>query len=335
MKTKSNSILTIVAVLGFILQGAGLLFAMWAFDPLRSFPMPVERDVPIAMELNFIFSALTFLLGTIFVMFPLETHLIKTGRKTGFSRLSFLGPIGILLFLKLQNNFIKPKPVDAVAPSKGRRSEKKGQTTGFVFTLLISLVFIWAGYLWINRDQAFRPPSSSTIRRNEIRAFRRLAQICDAQNQYILKDWDNDGEKRYADFLVHLWTTIDENANPLSANLIPKELAFAMRRPYALDGYFYVDLRGKNAVVRQNEINYKAEFYTGAFPVSVKKNDSLSFIINHKREIFAKRLDSIKPDSTIGLFAVPSNLLKEGWIRIHNEDEIQKLPRDSNSGKNR
>lgn len=325
MKTKSNKILILLTLVGLVLQIAGIVSAILAFQPVMSFPIFVEVNVPIAIEANFILAVLAFLLGTIFVMFSLESYAIRANRKTVSALLAFLGPAGILLSSKLKNHPVqkKEKPVETEKNS----SVKKHSLSGLIFTILMSFAFIWAGYLWIQRNNFPPKLSHAMMRSNELLAFKRLGQICDAQNQYILKDWDGEG-KKYAKFLVHLWASIDQNANPVNVNLIPKKLAFAMRRPYALDGYCYVDIHykdSKDPTVTKYEIDHEKEFAIVAFPVSSKEPGLPSFIVNHKGEIYIKTLESIVPDSRMGLFSHPASFVEDGWKLIRNSDEMREF----------
>ncbi len=323
MKTKVKSILIII---GVTLQCAGILCVIWAFDPAKTFPVHFERSFPIAMEVNFLLSLLTFSSGTAFVMYSLETCFMQTGRKTLFPLFAFLGPVGVLLFFKSIKKSSRQKYESTKISSKETIFKGKCQMTGLIFTFLISIAFIWASNQWIKRDSPLSVTSPERMRSNEILAFKRLEQIYDAQSQYILKDWDSDGEKNYAEFLVHLWKSIDGNANPVSVDLIPKELGYAMRRSYALDGYFFVDIhyRGEdNDATEQNEIDHKKEFIIAAFPASVGKTGLLSFIVNSNGQIFVKKIDSIKNDSDVGLFVSPQDLIKDGWKLIQNKNEIQ------------
>jgi len=325
MKMKSNKILILPALAGLVLQIAGVVFAILAFEPARSFPIDVEVDVPIAIEANFILAILTFLLGTILVMFSLESYAIRTKRKTVSALLAFLGPVGILLSSKFKTHPVQQteKPVKTEKDS----SVKKYSLAGFIFTILISLAFVWAGYLWIQRHNFPPEIPPAMMQSNELLAFRRLGQICEAQKQYILKDRDGEGQK-YAKFLVHLWTSIDQNANPVNVNLLPKKLAFAMRRSYALDGYCYVDIHYKNSkdpTIPRYEIDHKKEFAIAAFPISNKKSGLLSFIVNNTGDIYAKTLESVLPDSQIGLFPFPADLVEDGWKLIRNSNEMREF----------
>ena len=98
-----------------------------------------------------------------------------------------------------------------------------------------------------------------------------------------------------------------------------------MRRSYALDGYCYVDIHYKNSkdpTVPIYEIDHKKEFAIIAFPIPNKKSGLLSFILNHKGEIYIKTLESIGPDNRMGLFSHPVSLAEDGWKLIRNSDEM-------------
>jgi len=328
MKLKHSTIL--LTLIGLGLQAAGFTIAVLAFNRSRSFPIHLETMLPIAVEINFTIGALIFLFGTIFIMFLLESKAVNAGRKTAVALLGFISPVGIIIASKLKNRPIRE------SAEKEKSPEKKICLVGSVFTLIITAVFLWAGYQWLQRNNF--PPKLSTaqIQSNEILAFERLKQICEAQHKYILKDWDGDGQKNYAQFIAHLWQSIDSNADPVKVNLLPRKLAFAMRRPYAIDGYIYVDIHYKGsknkygymAAVKENEIDPNTGFAVGAFPASNKETGLLSFIITQKGDIHAKPLEHITYGTWIGFMTCPVNFAQEAWRQIHNIDDLKKFQRE-------
>ncbi len=330
MKLKYSTIL--LTLIGLSLQAAGFTIAVLAFNQSRSFPIHLETMLPIAVEINFTIGAMIFLLGTIFIMFWLESKAIHAGRKTAVALLGFISPVGIIIASKL-----KKRPIWKSA-EKEQSPEKKICLVGSIFTVIVTAVFLWEGYQWLQRNNF--PPKLSTaqVQSNEILAFERLKQICEAQHKYILKDWDGDGQKNYAQFLVHLWQSIDSNADPVKVNLLPRKLAFAMRRPYAIDGYIYVDIHysysgskdkyGHIAAFKKNEIDPNTGFVVGAFPASNKKTGLLSFIITQKGDIHAKPLDHITYGTRIGFLTCPVDFAQEDWRQIHNIDDLKKFQKE-------
>jgi hypothetical protein len=330
MKLKYSTILPMLIGLG--LQAAGFTIAVLAFNQSRSFPIPVEATLPIAVEINLTIGAVIFLLGTIFIMFPLESKAINAGRKTAVALLSFIGPVGIIIASKL-----KKRPILESA-EKEQSPEKKTCLVGSILTVIVTSVFLWEGYQWLQRNNF--PPKLSTaqIQSNEILAFERLKQICEAQHKYILEDWDGDGQKTYAQFLAHLWQSIDSNADPVKVNLLPRKLAFAMREPFAIDGYIYVDthysyeqLKNEHGHIvsdKRDEIDPNTGFAVAAFPASNKETGLLSFIITQKGDIHAKPLEHIMYGPKIGLFTYPVDFAQEAWRQIRDINDLKKFQKE-------
>lgn len=325
MKLKYSTIL--LTLIGFGLQAAGIIIAVLAFNPSLSFPIPVETMLPIAVEINLIISTVIFLLGTILIIFSLESEAIKADKKTAIALLGFIGPIGIIAAIRLKKRSIRE------SAEKKQSPEKKICLVGSVFTVIISVAFLWGGYQWSQRDN-FPPKLSMTQKQsNEISAFERLKQICEAQHKYILKDWDGDGHKSYAQFLAHLWQSIDSNADPVRVNLLPQKVAFAMRTPFALDGYIYVDMHysykvlkdkdGQVLSVEEDAIDPNTGFAVGAFPASNKETGLLTFIITQKGDIYAKTLEHITYGPKIGLLPCPEDFVQEAWRQIHSIDDLE------------
>jgi len=330
MKLKYSTIL--LTLIGLCLQAAGIIIVLLAFNQSLSFPIPAETMLPIAVEINLIVGAVIFLLGTIFIMFPLESKAINAGRKSAVALLGFISPVGIIIASKL-----KKRPIWESA-EKEQSPEKKICLVGSIFTVIVTAVFLWEGYQWLQRNNF--PPELSTaqVQSNEVLAFERLKQICEAQHQYILKDWDEDGQKNYAQFLAHLWQSVDSNADPVRVNLLPRKLAFAMRRPFAIDGYIYVDMHcsykvlkdkdGYIAAVEENEIDPNTGFAVGAFPASNKETGLLSFIITQQGDIHAKALEHITYGPKIGLLPCPVDFAQEAWRQIRNINDLEKFQKE-------
>jgi hypothetical protein len=330
MKLKYSTILLTLVGLG--LQAAGIIIAVLAFNQNLSFPITVETMLPIAVEINLIIGAVIFLLGTVFIMFPLESKAVDTGRKCVVALLGFISPIGIILAAKLKKRTCW-EPAE-----KEQTTEKKACLAGSVFTVIVTIFFLWEGYQWSQRNN-FPPKLSTTkIQSNEVLAFKRLKQICEAQHKYILEDWDGDGQKNYAQFLAHLWRSVDSNADPVRVNLLPRKIAFAMRRPFAVDGYIYVDMHysykvlkdkdGSVVSVEENEIDPNTGFAVGAFPASNKETGLLAFIITQKGDIYAKTLEHITYGPRIGLLPCPVDFAQEGWRQIPDISDLKKFQKE-------
>jgi len=329
---KSKYIKILPALIGLILQTAGFIIAVLAFNQGLSFPIPLETMLPLAAEINFIIGAVVFFLGTIFIVFSLESKAINAGRKPAVALLGFISPIGIIIASKF-----KKRPICESA-EKERPPEKKFCLVGSIFTIIVTATFLWGGYQWLQRNNFPPKLAPAQIQSNEILAFERLKQICEAQQKYILKDWDGDGQKNYAQFLAHLWQSIDSNADPVKVDLLPRKLAFAMRRPFAIDGYIYVDLhynlkRAKNkkdsaASVEINEIDPNTGFAVSALPSSNKETGLLSFIITQKGDIHARPLNHIIYGTRLGFLTCPENFAQEGWRQIKSVNDLKNVQKE-------
>ena len=328
MKLKYIKILP--TLIGLILQAAGFIIAVLAFNQDMGFPIPLETMLPLAAEINFIIGAVVFFLGTIFIVFSLESKAINAGKNPAVALLGFISPVGIIIASKF-----KKRPICESA-EKGQPPGKKICLIGSIFTVIVTAVFIWGGYQWLQRNNFPPKLSPAQIQSNEILAFERLKQIREAQQKYILKDWDGDGQKNYAQFLAHLWQSVDSSADPVKVGLLPRKLAFAMRRPFAIDGYIYVDLhysftrpnKHNYAAVEINEIDPNTGFAISALPASNKETGVMSFIITQKGDVHARTLDHITYGSRLGLLPCPTNFTQEGWRQIHNIDDLKKFQKE-------
>ena len=104
--------------------------------------------------------------------------------------------------------------------------EQKTIRLASVITLYICLLF-GSICIYQNKIQQTKSPLDEIISR-EKKIYDYLQIIISAQQKYHEVDWDEDGKKEYAQFLAHLWVTVDKNANQVDAGFIPKKLAFAI-----------------------------------------------------------------------------------------------------------
>lgn len=323
MKLKHSTIL--LTLIGLGLQVIGITIVVLAFSRRWSFPIHFEALLPIAVEINCVIGAVIFLLGTIFIMFSLESKAISAGRKPAVALLGFISFVGVIIASKL-----KKRPIGESA-EKEQPPEKKNCFIGIVFTVIVTMFFLWAGYQWLQRNDFPPKLSAAQIQSNEVLAFERLKQICEAQHKYILEDWDGDGQKNYSQFLAHLWQSIDSNADPVIVNLLPRKLAFAMRRPCALDGYIYVDIHYMNSKDKPgyiDRIDPNTGFAVGALPASNKETGLLSFIVTQQDDIYARPLDHITYGTRLGFLTCPADFAQESWRQIRNIDDLKGFQRE-------
>ena len=105
---------------------------------------------------------------------------------------------------------------------------RKTSALGVIFTFVVTIGFVWASVRLYRHYAGPSGFSAADAQANELLAFESLKLVVKAQEQYKEVDWDEDGRKTYAEFLVHLWTCIDAKDDPVPVGLIPNELAFAM-----------------------------------------------------------------------------------------------------------
>lgn len=115
--------------------------------------------------------------------------------------------------------------------------DKKIGVTGLIFTIIVTLGFIWAALQWFNRYDWPPKLSSKDIQAGETQTFKNLHRISHAQENYKQTDRNGDGKKSYAKFFVHLWTFVNTESELVLIELNPKELAFAMGPSLAIDAH--------------------------------------------------------------------------------------------------
>ncbi len=192
---------------------------------------------------------------------------------------------------------------------KDKQSERKYTFSGIILTCLVSAGIVFGIFHIFNRKSANDTPSSSEIRANEIKAFHNIKLIVDAQNKYIETDWDEDGKKTFAAFIIHLWTTLDKDKNPVNINLIPKKLGSV------LDGYKYVSLLAGKSEDHQscNAFDYEKEWAVMAISETI--GNKITLIVNQSGSIYAKQNGFIED--------FPYDPEEAGWLKIEN---LQQLP---------
>jgi len=175
--------------------------------------------------------------------------------------------------------------------------------------------------------------SLNEIIANEIKAKDYLKLIYRAQKQYIAVDWDKDGIKRYAEFVAHLWQTVDRNADPVRNSFIPQKLAFAMGVSRAIDGYYFQsihlkemqpgrpnsDINKEHQPLQSIDIDLTREWAIVAIPASYGRTGTLSFMIGSSGKIYAKDNRNRPVES------IPERMISNGWQEIDIVTDIRKL----------
>jgi hypothetical protein len=201
-----------------------------------------------------------------------------------------------------------------------KEEDKQATVAGIILTALVTVGFIWAGYQWFacSRGSSFPATTAAEMRLNETRAFGHLQQIVAAQAEFVKTDWDKDGTKQHAVFMVHLHTVINEDNDPETIALIPKPLAFRTARGYK--GYSYREMRRRGSPRASVELDYETEWGVSAFPVSFEKHrgERLSFLADQSGNILAKS-DAYPTD------VLPLDPLAEGWRPINTTEDLRAI----------
>jgi hypothetical protein len=194
---------------------------------------------------------------------------------------------------------------------------------GIIITVFASIGFAWAGMQYIKLYEEFGP--KALIKPDEIKAFKNMKRIAQAQEEYIQKDWDRDGKKTYAHFFVHLWRSVDVKGKPVSVGLIPKRLGFAMEPSSAVNGYYYMDIHeslGEDENTLK-PIDYQKGWAIVAMPADYTDKDLWVFIADSGR-IFAKEIRHCYGWMPTQF---PLDPISEGWKEINSVKDVKEKKR--------
>ncbi|MBN2534290.1 MAG: DUF2950 family protein [Spirochaetales bacterium] len=285
-------------------------------------------------EVILIISLLLYYTGSCCMMTGFEYRVRQENRNRWTVILVFAGIIGYILFL-----FIKTgnKTVQNVYKEKEKKPALPDRITAFIFLLLAVICFAWVVSKWpYTAEQTGRTVSPHTIQTNESAAYKMIKQIIRAQDEYHSVDYNNNGKLEYALFPVHLWTTVDEKANPLFLGLLPGDIASAMGPSLAVKGYYFNFLHVKECppwlpVVNEElgmyygyknleEIDYASEWVLTAQPAHYGKSGKLSFIAHSSGQIWGK---DVMYAQIIKWF--PFSLSLDGWKVIREDEDITDL----------
>lgn len=158
--------------------------------------------------------------------------------------------------------------------------------TGVFSTLIITVLLAGTGYLlFFKTDKGIN--SAEDIKQNERIAFNTIGLISEAQAEYIKHDHDNNGKLEYSRFVTHLWRTIGKNNEKIQLNLIPKKLAFAIKRTRARDGYYFVHKFTKSIPESEEEVDMDAEKEWGVLMIPAANDTGyLTFFTNQSGNIY-------------------------------------------------
>lgn len=195
---------------------------------------------------------------------------------------------------------------------------KKISVTGIIFTVIVTLGFIWATLQWFNRYDWPGQLSSKDIPANEIQTFKNLRRISQAQEKYKQIDRIGDGKKSYAKFFTHLWISVNTQSEPVTIKLIPKDIAFAMDYSLAIDGYYFINLYSRALLAKEQtrKLDYEKEWAVAGLPAVPGNTGSLIFIVDNSSDIFMKNYTEIPSH-------YPHDPLSNGWTKIESIEQLK------------
>ncbi len=185
----------------------------------------------------------------------------------------------------------------------------------------MTVSFAWLIWQWYYLHTASKQTVEEMFSKS-VKAYQHIKKISEAQQKYIKKDWDGDGQKNYAKFYVHLWQSVDGQGAPINVNYISKELGFAMGPTKAIDGYYFLDVREyltpKNA---KHSLDYTKEWMILSAPVvDVFQKPTTFFLADHSGRIYAKKMKYLPR------LEIPLNPLSDGWVKIKGVDDLRSIP---------
>ncbi len=312
----------VVYIAGCLLV-ASSVFPSFAFNPFLLSDDEVLKTLT-TQEFELFLGLMVILFSSMVSIATLEPTL-KVSRRSNLWALSgLLAPAAVLLAI-----FMKPLPKeeeeqkeDGAAPLKPANATINGMMS-YSCALLITLFFLCALWFCITNATLSQNQDPPDVLRSNCEAFNSLQRIISAQQKYIERDRDGDGQKSYALFVVHLWQSVHHHdGSPLSVSLIPRRLAFSRVPAFACEGYVFKSLYYRNLGKDYKRLDYHNEWAVVAFPVTVSESSAyhpLVLIASSDGNIHARRRDAGIPDG------FPVNPAADGWKRIVDLSEIKLL----------
>jgi hypothetical protein len=199
-----------------------------------------------------------------------------------------------------------------------KTTTKNFTIAGIIMTIAVTFALVWAGQQWKHRYNLSKPFTEKQQVANSVIAFKNLQLISAAQEKYKQKDWDNDGQKVYSRYHVHLWTTLDQKNDPLLIELIPKKLAFAIGPEKDADGYFYKNISRRYLDSKGNtrKNDYAKEWAIAAIDAHYSSTSMRVFLADSSGEILIKYTNEIPK-------IWPFDPLANGWETITSIEQIR------------
>jgi len=323
----------VIFFIGGLAYAAGAVLLILVYADVWYFPVPFEDFCPIGREIDAFIALIAVWIGVVLTTYILEGAPRFCRRTAAWRLLAVLGPVGVAFALVKDRRLFRRDGEDAGLFLPYRSAGPKPRIQAVFLTCVITALTLGSGLAVLAPAGLRSALQSRRVSRNEQLAIRRLRTISAAQHRYRETDWDGDGRKTFALYLAHLWRTVDNKADSVPVNLVPRELAFAMRRTFALDGYFYVDIHYRKTVAEatsakafsEERLDRSCEFAVAGFPCDYGESGRLSFLVTGDGVIMAKDLPRIPEDSDVGLFAYPLDPRREGWTVVDDNESLKRL----------
>ncbi len=273
-------------------------------------------------EFSLLVALFTGMVGTVLLMYAIESRALAMGRADGWALAAFLNVIGFEIGRRWRGEWTPPAPRTPLGPDT---RPLPARIVSWTLTGLITLAMLWAAYQWMQLNRAPRKPGPAEMQRNEQKAYAALLRIGEAQEKYKNKDWDGDGIKTYALFLPHLWQTVDGQVRPVKTRLLPKSLAFAMNYSTALDGYYFEFLYTQQEASGETmDLNMSTHWALVAGAQRYGETGVLTFLADSSGRIYAKALSY----GGVMVSTYPYAPEKDGWRLIKGEADLRTLQRE-------
>jgi hypothetical protein len=258
---------------------------------------------------------LMLIAGTVLLAFSLEYCALAKGRMGVWALAALLGPFGLLTTLLPKKSSFEES---AAAPIQKR---KQISVAGVIVSVLVTAGFVWAAQQWYNRNSSPAAVPVEDMKANEVAVFLNLQLISQAQKRYKEKDWDRDGKKTYADYFIHLWTSVGTDGRPIPVGLISKTLGFAMEPRRAINGYYFADVHER--VLPGNKgtlpLNHEKEWAVMAVPASNITLSALNFFLaDNSGSIFVMNTKYVP-------LQYPGDPLANGWTKIDTVAQLKEF----------
>ena len=315
MREKPKTLtLLICGILGVLLQIYGIL---------RLFLM----DGP--AFINVFWASISFVSGTLIWMALLESIALSKNRSSCWCILAPVGPIGagILSTRDTRNIIVDSTETDESEVPLYYRIPR------FLLVGFIIAGLMWTGSLWLKRNQWPPFPGERILRKNEVATWTRLSKLIEAQITYRERDYDDDGITEYATFLVHLWRSVDTEGKPVEVHLLRRKFGIAMSPAWAIDGYYFRDIRNRHVsssiagpdstattdtLHHSQRIDNRDDWAVYAAPADYGRTGLLMFLVDVRGTIYGKYTDK-RPE------VFPYKPEKSGWIKLPDEESLARF----------